>query len=305
MTSAHRMLAPGPFRAEHIREGDPYELSNGHPILCMPIGQRGGRANLTGGGVLETDPAVIAAGVDIGFSDNPSHLRAPDVSVGDIPNEPGWASKAPRLAVEYADCDQNEDDLQSKIRELQGAGTRFIWVVRLVGPRRVEVHEKGKPMRKVLAGEELIAPGILQNPVPVDAFYDREVAHEAMLRNLLQRKGYASVEAVKAEGIAEGKAQEIAEGITEGKAQGITEGKAQGIAEGIAKGALEARKTGLVMLLTARELPITDAQRKAIEACTELAQVDAWFVRAAVAKSTEEALGSTAPAKPRGARRKG
>ena len=174
MSSAHRKLGPGsgPFRADQIREGDPYELSNGHPILRMPTGQRGGRANLTGGSVLETDPAVKAAGVDIGFSDNPGHLRAPDVSVGDIPNEPGWASKAPPLAVEYADRGQNEDDLQAKIREMLDAGTRYVWVVRLVGPRRVEIHEKGKAMRRAHAGEELTAPGILQNPVPVDALYD-------------------------------------------------------------------------------------------------------------------------------------
>lgn len=145
MKAGYRMLAPGPFRADQIREGDPYELSNGHAILCLPTGRRGGRANLTGGSVLETDPAVKAAGVDIGYSDKPTHLRAPDVSVGDIPNEAGWATEAPPLAVEYADRGQDEEELKAKIAELLAAGTRFVWVVRLTGPRRVEVlREPGK-----------------------------------------------------------------------------------------------------------------------------------------------------------------
>jgi hypothetical protein len=57
-------------------------------------------------------------------------------------------------------------------------------------------------------GEELVAPGVLQNPVPVEALYDRKAAHEATLRNLLQRKGYAGLDAVKEEGLIEGRRQE-------------------------------------------------------------------------------------------------
>ena len=44
---------------------------------------------------------------------------------------------------------------------------------RLTGPRRVEVHEPGKRFRKVLPGKMLTAPGVLQNPVRVEALYDR------------------------------------------------------------------------------------------------------------------------------------
>jgi hypothetical protein len=53
---------------------------------------------------------------------------------------------------------QDEESLQDKIVDLLAAGTRFIWVVRLTGPRRVEVHELDRPMRTVSAGEELRAP---------------------------------------------------------------------------------------------------------------------------------------------------
>jgi hypothetical protein len=52
--------------------------------------------------------------------------------------------------------------------------------------------------------DELEAPGILGNPVPVEALYDREAARRVIFRNLLQRQGYASLEDVRAEGEIQG-----------------------------------------------------------------------------------------------------
>jgi hypothetical protein len=49
-------------------------------------------------------------------------------------------------------------------------------------------------------GQHLEAPGVLANPVPVEALYDPEAAHEVALRNLLQRRGYLDLEAVRQEG---------------------------------------------------------------------------------------------------------
>ncbi len=265
MTAAYRQRAPGLSRADQIRPGDPYELSNGHAILCMPTGQRGGRANLTGGSVLETDPAVKAAGVDVGFSADPTHLRAPDVSVGDFPDEPGWAKKAPPLAVEYADRGQDEADLAIKIQELLHAGTRFVWVVRLTGPRRVEVHTKGKAVHLAHSGEDLTAPGILQNPVPVDALYDRDAAHEATLRNLLQRKGYASLDAIKQEGEHEGE--------------------------------LRGQIAALHAVLAARGLSLSEEQRRSIDEARDPARVQEWTVKAVVATSPDEIFAKKPPSK--------
>ncbi|WP_437675764.1 Uma2 family endonuclease [Sorangium sp. So ce131] len=230
-----------PVTADQIRPGDPYELSEGRPIELMPTGRRGARSNLVGGGVLETDPAVEAAGVDLGVSPQPNMLRAPDIAVGPIADEPGWATTAPPLAVEYADTGQDEVELQRKIGELLAAGTRWIWVVRLHGARRVEVYEAApsapstpereapappvplargrklqQPTRVALPGEALEAPGVLKNPVPVEALYDREAAHEATLRNLLQRKGYAGLDAVLEAGRLEGRNEGRAEGLRGG-----------------------------------------------------------------------------------------
>jgi Uma2 family endonuclease len=272
--SMRPLLAPGPFRVEHLREGSPYELSDGNPVFCLPTGRRGGRANLIGGEVLETDPAVKSAGVDVGFSRDASNLRAPDVSVGDFADEPGWAPAAPPLAVEYADTGQDEGELQKKIAELLDAGTKLVWVVRLVGPRRVEIHERRRPMRLAKPGEALTAPGILKNPVPVLALYDREAAHEATLRNLLQRRGYESLDAVRAEAAAKG------------QIEGKIEGKIEGEIEGEIKGCRDA----LFAVLESRGLAVSEDERARILAARDPGVLARWVARAATAGTSAEAL---------------
>jgi hypothetical protein len=257
-----RISSKGPFRADQIRAGDPYELSEGHPITCLPSGGRGARASGTGFVSLDTDPEADAAGFDAGFTPAPDTLRAPDIAVGNVPDAPGWAPGVPPLAVEYADTGQDEPDLQKKISELLAAGTRHVWVVRLVGPRRVEVYEPGAPMRTVLPGHELRAPGVLRNPVPVEALYDREVAHEVALRNLLQRRGYDSLEAVH----------------EEGREEGRQEGRV-----------VEAR-AALRRVLARRKLALTPADEARIEACGDLRRLEAWHDQAIDAPSAADAL---------------
>ena len=212
------MTDTGPFRTHQLRSGDPYELSNGHAIRCAPTGGDGTGPNLRGGFVLDSDPAVKNAGVDPGFEFGEYTMRAPDIAVGDFGDKPGWIKDVPPLAVEYASVGQDEAQLQEKINDLLRVGVRYLWVVRLTGPRRVEVYEKNSPVRLVLPGESLTAPGVLQNSVPVEALYDRNAAHEVALKNLLQRKGYRDLEAVRTEGIEKG----IEKGIEEGAERTLT-----------------------------------------------------------------------------------
>ncbi len=264
--SSSQPISNGPFRADQLRPGDSYELSHGHPIQCSPTGARGSQATGLGAGVLGSDPAVRSLGVDTGFSPAPDSLRAPDLSVGEIPDQPGWVQGVPPLAVEYADTGQDEGELAAKIQELLAAGTRFIWVVRLTGPRRVEVHQPGKPMRIAKPGEELQAPGILANPVRVEALYDRDAALEATLRNLLQRQGYDSLEAVQAEGEARGRRAEL--------------------------------QAAILDIVAGREIAIDDAFRAALAAEGDLEILRVFLRRAATAASAAEIL-SGPPATPR------
>lgn len=245
------MTSHGPFSADQIHPGDRYELSAGHAIWCSPTGGRGARASLVGSTVLASDPDVASAGLDAGFSPTPDSLRAPDVAVGNVPDEPGWIQGVPLLAVEYADVGQDYDELAAKIRELLAAGTRWVWVVRLVGPRRVEVHASGQPMRLANPGEELQAPGVLRNPVPVEALYEPQAGLDATLRNLLQRQGYDSLDAIRA--------AELRESLFE--------------------------------VFAARGLAVDEAAQNAITECTEPATLRRWHRAALTAETVEAVLG--------------
>ncbi|MEO1087035.1 MAG: hypothetical protein AAFY88_22595, partial [Acidobacteriota bacterium] len=113
--SAREPRGSGPYTADQIRSGDPYELSEGEAVYCLPTGGRGSRANALGAAVVSSDPDVESVGVDSGFSPEPGTLRAPDVAVG-VSDGPGWTAGVPPLAIEYADRGQDEDELQAKIR---------------------------------------------------------------------------------------------------------------------------------------------------------------------------------------------
>lgn len=220
-----------------------------------------------GDGVLASDPAVQSVGVDVGFSPSPKILRAPDLSVGALPDQAGWVQEAPPLAVEYADTGQDEEELQLKIQELFAAGTRHVWVVRLNGPRRVEVHQPGQKPRTANPGEQLEAPGILANPVPVEALWDREAGLRVTFRNLLQRQGYASLDEVRAEGEALGRA--------EGQAQGRAEGEAQGL------------RRAITTVLLGRGLAVGDDLRLALADCGDLAVLEAVLLQATNASAAD------------------
>ena len=215
MSDSLRRFAPGPFHADQLRDGDRYELSNGHPIYCAPAGWQHGSGSVKGGLVLDSDPDVQWTGVDVGISPDGGTLRAPDVVVRATPpiGNSTWLTEAPPLAVEYAGPGQDERELREKIAELLAAGTRLVWVVRLVGLQRVEVHRPDGPMKTYTASDVLEAPGVLRNPVPVRALFDRDAAHEVVLRNLLQRRGYASLNDVRDEGREEGREEGMVSAI--------------------------------------------------------------------------------------------
>ena len=255
-----RLNHRGPFLAAQLREGDRYELSSGHSIYCHPAGRDHASSNLQGGNILGTDPGVEWAGVDAGFSPRPGDLRAPDLAVGaPATEESGWIRGVPQLAVEYAGIGQDEEELTRKIDDLLSAGTRLVWVIRLVGPQRVEVHEAGKTPRTLGLGDFLEAPGILRNKVPVRALYDRGAGFEVMLRNLLQREGYEDLEAV------------LQEGREEGREGGL--------------------RRGLYAVLRVRGLTLEPAQRERIESCRDSATLETWLGRAESAATIAEIFG--------------
>lgn len=268
MSAKPRSADRGPFFAQQIRSGDSYELSHGHAIYCAPTGGSGSGANGLGFSAVGWDPAVKEAGVDTGYAPRPDMLRAPDVAIGNVPNKPGWVPGAPGLAIEYADGGQNEASLKEKIADLLAAGTRFLWVVRLVGPRRVEVHEPGKKMRVVHPGAHLKAPGVLKNPVLVEALYDRDEAERATLTNLLQRQGYEDLGAV------------LARGRDEGREAGRSEGRAASV----------------IAVLEARGFRVPRSVSEHVLQCSDVVQLDRWIRRAATVTQAADLFEETRPA---------
>jgi hypothetical protein len=79
-------------------------------------------------------------------------------------------------------------------------------------------------MRIALPGEELTAPGVLRNPVRVEALWDPEASMEATLRNLLQRAGYDSIDHVREQGREEGREQGREEGLADAARRLIASG---------------------------------------------------------------------------------
>ena len=120
----------------------------------------------------------------------------------------------------------------------------------------------GKAVRTVVPGGTLDAPGILKNTVPIEALYDRDAAHRQTLRNLLQREGYESLEAVKAEGHG----------------------------EGVDAGRLTEARSLLRRVLARRKLDLAPEQEARIAASGDLAALERWLDQAIDATSAAEAL---------------
>lgn len=247
--------------ADQIRPGDPYELSGGRRIYCPPSSGLVSDGKSCGALTVGWDPHVEETGIDVGYSPMPTVLRAPDVAVGNVPNTPGWIKGAPDLAIEYADVGQDEGALEQKIRDLLAAGTKFLWVVRLADPRRVEVYEANAPMRTALPGDHLTAPGVLKNPVLVEALYDRDEAERATLTNLIQRRGYESLE----------------DALAKGREQGRKEG-------------LSSLRATLRRIFAYRNIALSPDDSARIDACHDPSTLERWSAEALIASSVEDAL---------------
>ncbi len=112
-------------------------------------------------------------------------------------------------------------------------------------------------MRVFGSGEQLAAPGILHNPVDVDALFEQAAADRAVLRNLLQRAGYAGLDAVRDEG------------REKGREEGLETGRGEGIAESI------------LTLLDERGVGIPPEVEARVRGCRDPDALKAWLRRAA------------------------
>ena len=71
----------------------------------------------------------------------------------------------------------------------------------------------------------------------------------------------------------------------------MTEGERliqQGELRGMAKGEAKGRAASVVAVLSARGMRLSDQQRARLEACSDVATLDRWIVRAATAESADD-----------------
>jgi hypothetical protein len=79
----------------------------------------------------------------------------------------------------------------------------------VTGLARVEVYSAPGVFVERSGQELLEAPGVLALPLPAAALYDRSVALDISLRNLLRRAGYRDLDDVRQQGIERGKATHL------------------------------------------------------------------------------------------------
>ncbi|MBI2377634.1 MAG: Uma2 family endonuclease [Deltaproteobacteria bacterium] len=197
----------GPFHADDLTPGERYELVDGHPMYQAATGGDGASTVAVGVQAIGSDPGAEETGVDPGYVLDDTNVRAPDIAVGNVPDARGFIKGVPRLAVEYAGQRQDEVRLQEKIQAFLSRGTEQIWVVRLIGPRRVEVYRPGAAVVTLSTGQSLLAAGILEYPIPVEALFDKQSARAVALRNYLSDVGYTSIDEIKSAGREEGREQ--------------------------------------------------------------------------------------------------
>ena len=93
-----------------------------------------------------------------------------------------------------------------------------------------------------------------------------------------------------------GEKRGLAQGKTVGRTEGLAEGRTEGLAEGRTEGLAEGKRDTLRMILTERGLALTAAQRRRIDGCSEIPQLDAWLKRALTADTAAEVLGPASEA---------
>jgi Uma2 family endonuclease len=121
--------------------GERYELVSGDLKIMSPAGSRHGRIAMRIGSRLEqiVQQHRLGAtfGADTGFilSRNPDTVRAPDaafVAAGRVPASglpEGFFAGAPDLAVEVISPSEAAAEVQSKVSEYFGAGSRLVWII--------------------------------------------------------------------------------------------------------------------------------------------------------------------------------
>ncbi len=151
-------------------------------------------------------------------------------------------------------AEQNERNVTEKAVRMHRRGVRRIFAVFVKGQRVGEWHPESQSWSPMATGAQIADP-CLVTPLAVASLLDAAAADNAVAEALVA-KGNPALR----------KREDAA------RAKGNEEGRAEAI----------------VKVLEARGIPVSGAERQEILTCQDLARLDRWLARAALASSTEE-----------------
>jgi Putative restriction endonuclease/Essential protein Yae1, N terminal len=205
---------------------------------------------------------------------------APDVSVFPIARDPVTGGRQlEQLAFEIVST-ESLGHAGDKAARLVVRGVRRVFAIDVERARALEWSRELGTWSMLDPSGQLEDPA-LAAPLPIEAMVHAAKADDAIARALVIKRNPV-IEAVRAEGQAEGKR----EGLAEGKREGLAEGKREGLAEGKLHGRAEA----LLAILIARGVAINPGDRAQILGERDPGRLDRWLARAASCGAVAELL---------------
>lgn len=153
-----------------------------------------------------------------------------------------------------------------KAVELVARGVRRVFCVFVNEHKLCEWHAGSGRWEPIEPGA-VIEDHCFVRPITARALVDWVLTDDEVAKALLVKRPPAIVAA-------------LSQSRTEGRTEGHTEGRAEGRAEGITAGQLEEKRRGILRILDARGLKVSQRMRARIAATTDADLLDRWFTSA-------------------------
>jgi Uma2 family endonuclease len=149
-------------------DGMRHELVEGEITTMTPAGYQHGRIAfriaMLLGRYLEQNPVGEAFGAETGFwiGTDPDTVRAPDAAfvsrdrIAEVGTQRGFGRGAPDLVAEVVSPGDSYEEVDRKVRQWLGAGTRLVWVV---SPATRSVTAYAPDAVRLLAGSDTLDGG--------------------------------------------------------------------------------------------------------------------------------------------------
>ena len=138
----------------------------------------------------------------------------------------------------------------------------------------------------VLDSGDYIDDPCLACPLPVASLMEATALDDAVVRMYIAKRNPV-IEKLK----------------TMSRTKGFRDGRDQGLRDGRNQGFLDGKRKALFDVLALRSIALTSAERTRINACTDLARLDAWFARALSVQRANELFNHSDATEPRATHR--